>query len=116
VKGASQYSIPCNKVNITAKINVAIKPLIVFSRSPAIIEWCAQVTVAPELSSKVVFNKGTSNALIVWIPIGGQIPPMCNSGPNELWKNAQKNEKKNITSDTMNNNIPYLRPLCTTKV
>jgi len=53
-----------------------------------------------------VFNNGTSNASIGTIPIGGHTPPISIVGPNELWKNAQKNEKKNITSDKINNNIP----------
>jgi hypothetical protein len=57
-----------------------------------------------------VFNNGTSNASIGTIPIGGHTPPISIVGPNELWKNAQKNEKKNITSETINNNIPCLRP------
>jgi hypothetical protein len=63
-----------------------------------------------------VFNNGTENGSNAWIPTGGQIDPMFISGPNALWKNAQKNEKKKQTSDNMNNNIPYLNPLCTTNV
>jgi hypothetical protein len=57
-----------------------------------------------------VFNNGTSNALIGTIPIGGQTPPISTVGPNDEWKNAQKNEKKNIISETMNNNIPCFNP------
>ena len=45
------------------------------------------------------------------IPIGGQTAPISIVGPKEEWKKAQKNEKKNITSDVINNNIPYLKPL-----
>jgi len=29
------------------------------------------------------------------------------------WKKAQKKEKKNITSETINNNIPIFKPFCT---
>jgi hypothetical protein len=50
------------------------------------------------------------------IPTGGHIDPISIVGPKEEWKNAQKNEKKKQTSDTINNNIPYLKPLWTTKV
>jgi len=58
-----------------------------------------------------VFNNGTSNALIGTIPTGGQTPPTSIVGPNDEWKNAQKNEKKKQTSDKMNNNIPCFSPL-----
>jgi hypothetical protein len=63
-----------------------------------------------------VFNNGTLKASKGCIPIGGQIEPKLISGPNALWKNAQKNEKKKHTSDNINNNIPYLKPRCTTNV
>jgi hypothetical protein len=48
--------------------------------------------------------------------MGGQIAPISIVGPKEEWKKAQKKEKKNITSEVINNNIPYLNPLCTIKV
>jgi hypothetical protein len=34
-------------------------------------------------------------------------------GANAAAKKAQKKAKKNITSETMNKIIPYLRPSCT---
>ncbi len=58
-----------------------------------------------------MFNRGTSNGFKAEIPIGGQIAPISTVGPKEEWKKAQKKEKKNITSDVMNNNIPNLKPL-----
>jgi len=72
--------------------------------------------VAPELKSIAVFNKGTSKGFNTSIPTGGHTDPNEISGPNELWKNPQKNEKKNITSDKMNKIIPIFKPLCTTEV
>jgi hypothetical protein len=32
-------------------------------------------------------------------------------GPNELWKKAQKKEKKKHTSDKIKRSIPHLSPL-----
>ena len=50
------------------------------------------------------------------MPIGGQTQPIHIDGDNETWKKVQKNEKKNINSDTKNKAIPYLKPLCTSDV
>jgi hypothetical protein len=50
------------------------------------------------------------------IPIGGQIDPNSTAGAKAEWKNAQKNEKKNATSDRMNSITPYFNPCCTTNV
>ena len=58
-----------------------------------------------------MFNNGTSNAFKGVIPTGGHVDPISIPGPNELWKNAQKKEKKKHTSDKMNNNIPHFNPL-----
>jgi len=116
VKEASKYSIPCKIVNTTPKITVKIKPKIVFFVSPVIIALCDQVTVAPELKSMAVFNKGTSKGFNTSIPTGGQTEPNVTSGPNEEWKKAQKNEKKNNTSDVINNIIPIFKPFCTLEV
>jgi hypothetical protein len=40
--------------------------------------------VAPEVNKIAVFNKGTSNALIGTIPIGGHCDPNSIPGANEL--------------------------------
>jgi len=39
--------------------------------------------------------------------------PISTVGAILAAKNAQKKAKKNITSETINNIIPYLRPNCT---
>jgi len=98
-------------VNTIPKTTVKVNPNIAFFLSPPTIAWCAHVTVAPEDNSIAVFNNGTSNGFNAWIPIGGHTAPKWISGPNALWKNAQKNDMKNTTSDKMNNNIPYRNPL-----
>jgi len=103
-------------VKIIPNTTVSINPNIVFFLSPEIIALCDQVTVAPELKSIAVFNNGTSNGFNTWIPTGGQTEPNVISGLNELWKNPQKNEKKNITSDKINKIIPIFNPFCTAKV
>ena len=64
-----------------------------------------------EVNKIAVFNNGTSNALRGVIPIGGQTAPNSIVGDNELWKKAQKNEKKKQTSDKINKSIPHLKPL-----
>jgi len=53
-----------------------------------------------------VFNKGTSSGLKTSMPLGGHIEPISITGANAAAKKAQKNAKKNIISDTMNNNMP----------
>jgi len=47
------------------------------------------------------------------IPSGGQIEPLQIEGSILEWKNAQKNEAKNITSDIINNIKPSLKLPCT---
>jgi hypothetical protein len=47
------------------------------------------------------------------IPFGGHTLPISATGFKLAWKNAQKNAKNSITSETMNNNIPKRRPSCT---
>jgi hypothetical protein len=67
--------------------------------------------ILPDVNKIAVFNKGTSKGLIAWIPTGGQIAPNSIAGPKELWKKAQKKEKKKQTSERINNNIPHFNPL-----
>jgi hypothetical protein len=106
----------CNAVNISPKITVIINPLIVSFLFPAIIALCDHVTVAPDVNRIAVFNNGTSNAFNGVIPTGGQTLPISTVGTNALWKNAQKKETKNRTSDKMKSNIPILSPFCTVNV
>jgi len=70
----------------------------------------------PELSKITVFASGKYNGFNVSIPFGGQIAPIVTAGATLLWKNAQKNAKKNITSEVINNTIPKRKPFCTARV
>lgn len=80
-----------------------------FSSSP----WCAHVTVTPEASRIAVFRSGICRGLKGWIPVGGHIDPSSIVGDNLLWKNAQKNDAKNNTSEMMNRIIPHRSPFVT---
>ena len=64
---------------------------------------CAKVTETPEDSKITVFRKGNSQISNTAIPKGGQIQPIVTAGFNAIWKYAQKNPKKNITSEDINN-------------
>jgi len=44
---------------------------------------------------------------------GGHVCPISILGDTLLWKNAQKNEEKNSTSDVMNRIIPVFSPFIT---
>ena len=46
------------------------------------------------------------HGLIIKIPLGGQIQNKKTDGDKLKWKKAQKKEIKNITSETINKNIP----------
>ena len=67
----------------------------------------------PEVRRIVVFSKGTANGLKGSMAIGGHIIPNSKVGARLLWKYAQKKEKKNITSETINNSIPQRIPFST---
>lgn len=90
-----------------------IKASIVSLRDASIRLWWAHVTVTPEARRTAVFNKGTENGLIGEIPVGGQQHPSSGVGARLLWKNAQKNAKKNKTSDAINKIIPHRSPFVT---
>ena len=110
LKGASIYSIPCNKVKIIANNTVKHNPRIPCFFALTIIAWWAQVTVAPELKRKNVFVNGIPDVWIVWIASGGQTPPKLKTGDKLEWKKAQKNEKKNIIFNKINKIILKLSP------
>jgi hypothetical protein len=78
--------------------------------------WCAHVTVTPDASRIAVFSNGTCIGLNGWIPVGGQVDPSSIVGDSLEWKNAQKNDTKNKTSETMNRIIPHRKPVVTTFV
>jgi len=61
----------------------------------------------PEVRRTVVLRRGTTNGLNGIIASGGQVEPISKVGLSLEWKNAQKKEKKNITSEAMNKIIPH---------
>lgn len=89
---------------------VTIRAIIVSFCAPEVSLWWAQVTVTPEARRRAVFRRGTENGLIGVIPVGGHKQPIIGVGASLEWKKAQKNAKKNITSDRINNIIPDRRP------
>jgi hypothetical protein len=62
--------------------------------------------VAPEHNKIKVLTRGTSSALKVAIPFGGQMLPISIVGVKLAAKKAQKKAKKNITSETINKITP----------
>lgn len=91
--------IPSNTVIVIAKMLF----LIFFCRK----EWWDQVIVAPEDRRIIEFSRGISMGLKIFTPMGGHIAPNSIFGEILLWKNAQKNLKKNMISDRMNIIILY---------
>jgi len=75
--------------------------------------WCAQVTDTPEERRIMVFKRGTSKGLNGWMLAGGHQIPSSRVGDKLLWKKAQKNEKKNRTSEVINKIIPHFSPVMT---
>jgi hypothetical protein len=64
----------------------------------------------------IVFKRGTWIGLKGEIPRGGHCIPISIVGAKLLWKNAQKNEKKNKTSEVINRIIPQRIPPATMNV
>jgi len=60
-----------------------------------------------------VLRRGTCKGLKIIIPEGGQVKPISLIGASLEWKNAQKKEKKNKTSEVINKIIPQRIPLIT---
>jgi len=77
------------------------------------ISWWAQVTENPDDNRRIVFIKGILIGLKEVIEFGGQVCPNSKVGEILLWKNAQKKEIKNSTSEAMNRIIPVFRPFIT---
>jgi hypothetical protein len=113
VKVALTYSKACSPVKIIASTTVITSAKTASILLPAVIAWCAYVTVAPEHNKIKVFKRGTSIGSKVSIPLGGQMDPSSITGASAAAKKAQKKAKKNITSDTINKSIPYRNPSCT---
>ena len=72
--------------------------------------------MTPDANNTAVFRRGTLNGFSGVIPAGGQQHPSSGVGDNLLWKNAQKNAKKNSTSDVINRIIPHRKPFVTYEV
>jgi len=69
--------------------------------------------VTPEDNKIMVLTKGKLHGSKVHIYFGGHILPISTEADKLQCKKAQKNEKKNITSDAINKIIPNLKPFCT---
>ena len=110
---ASIYSPAWRNVKYIPRATVRIKAWIVLERLCSSSLWWAHVTVTPEASSTAVLRRGTLNGLSGVMPVGGQAQPSSGVGDKLLWKNAQKNAKKNKTSDVINKIIPHRNPLVT---
>lgn len=67
----------------------------------------AHVIEIPDDKSTIVLSIGIFIGLKDTIPIGGHCMPISTAGDKLLWKNAQKNDEKNRTSDIINKIIPH---------
>lgn len=107
---ACQYSNAWRTVkyipSIQVKINDILDTFILFKRK----EWCLHVIEIPEDRRMIVLSSGTFIGLKASILSGGQLCPISIHGLTLEWKYAQKNDKKNNTSDLINKIIPILRP------
>lgn len=92
------------------------RPCKVLEWSPSIKAWWAHVTLTPEDTRTIVFNKGTWNGLKVKIPKGGHRAPTSVLGAKLEWKKAQKNLRKKKISEIINKAIPPRRPSSTIDV
>lgn len=72
--------------------------------------------VAPDQTKITVLTKGTPKGFGAIIPTGGQIPPKSTLGNQTQYKKAQKKEKKNKTSDSINKSIPIFKLFWTLNV
>ena len=69
-------------VKYTPNATVMINPTVVWLKSPTISAWCAQVTLTPEDTRMIVFNKGTPKGLKGITPAGGHTEPTSTLGAN----------------------------------
>jgi hypothetical protein len=115
----SPYSKNCNHEKKIPK-EIAIYIILINTvLCPIIIARCALTKATPEQSRTIVLTRGSikgSRVSRALIPTGGQIAPKAIDGDSAPWKNAQKNGKNSIASDTKNNNIPYFKPVWTCTV
>jgi hypothetical protein len=103
-------------VKYIPRATVKIKAWIALDRLFSSKLWWAHVTVTPEAKRTAVFNSGILKGFRGVIPAGGQQQPSSGVGDSLLWKNAQKNAKKNNTSEVINKIIPHRNPFVTYEV
>ena len=113
MNGASLYSNACSTVNRIPRITVISNDVFLLLISLFRIEWWHHVTDTPDDRRMIVFRSGMFIGLNGRIAAGGHVCPISTFGEILLWKNAQKNEKKNRTSDVMNKIIPICSPFVT---
>lgn len=89
------------------------KPFIVGYRWEFNIARWDHVIVIPDDNNIIVFNNGNAHGSNEDIPTGGQLSPVWTQEFIIIWKKAQKKEKKNIISLTINKHIPSLIPFWT---
>lgn len=105
------YSIICKIVKYAPRIQVIAKDEFEFFMFFFINSLWDQVTDTPDLTRMIVFNNGTFIGLKDLIWFGGQFNPISMLGEILEWKYAQKNEKKNKTSEVINKIMPIFSPL-----
>ena len=71
--------------------------------------WCAQVIVKPLVKRIQVFKNGIWKGSIEIKKNGGQTDPILSLGTKLLWKKAQNQPKKNITSLKIKRIIPIFK-------
>lgn len=113
VKGASQYSNIWRPVNQIPRRIVTSRAFHASFPLPSRKLWWDQVREAPEDRRIAVLSSGTPHGWMGVMPVGGQVIPISAVGDKALWKNAQKNEKKNMISERMNRIKPILSPRTT---
>jgi hypothetical protein len=95
---------------------VIINPFIVAWRWEAKIARCDQVKETPDDNKITVFKSGKAQQSNESTPCGGQSVLVWDEVINAQTKNAQKKEKKNIISLTINKHIPKRIPSWTLMV
>lgn len=74
---------------------------------------CDHVIVIPDVIKIIVFNNGILKGSKIWILVGGQVIPKSKVGDKLEWKNLQKNEIKNNSSELIKRIIPHFIPIIT---
>jgi len=113
VNGASLYSKAWSMVNRIPRVTVMVKDTTLACAFEVRIAWWHHVTETPDDNKIRVFRRGMFIGSNGMIAAGGHLWPNSTLGEILLWKNAQKNDKKNSTSDVINKIIPACRPVST---